>query len=484
MPTRHDAVLVDGGNRLSAAEMVDLVDRVAAGLRSIGVRHGSAVAWQLPNWWESVVLLRACWRIGAVGAPLLQRAGRRDVEQALQAIAPSVVLAAAGLPLAEWPGCLPVRGEGDAFVRLTRHGPLVGPDRARPHDLAIVMLTSGTSGRAKAVLHTHRSLLVKARAQGRAHGLTGNHTVLMPAPLGHVAGVLNGITFPGVHGMKTVLVDRWEPARALQLVHDERVEFIGVPAPFLQAMVDDSSFDPRLVESLAVASMGGSSMTPSQLGALGDALGCQVKRSYGSTEAPTVTTTLSGDDPSRGWSTDGRIAGEAELRVVEPSTGNPVGLGAMGEIELRGPELFAGYADPAETRSALRRGWFRTGDLAQLDDAGYITIVGRLKELIIRGGENIATAEVEVVLEQHPLVRQAVAVGFPDPVLGERVAACVVADPAFDLDECRRWFVALGIARFKTPERIVAIAEVPLLASGKPDRAGLRRLVERGHSWT
>lgn len=482
VPTSHDVVLVDGSVRLSPAELTERIDRLAGGLRTRGVRRGDVVAWQTPNWHESVLLLRACWQLGAVAAPILHRAGRRDLEPMLDVVRPRLMLAGPDLPLADRPGAVAVRGNDDEFAELASGSPPVTVTAAQPADLALVMFTSGTSGRPKAVLHTHRTLMAKARSQGVAHGLTGHHTVLVPAPLGHVAGVLNGVTFPGLHGMKTVLVDRWDPEVALRLTAEEAVNYLGCPVAFLQGMVDAPGFRPDLVASLQVVSIGGSSMTPAQLGELGEALGCQVKRSYGSTEAPTITTTCAGDDPALGWSTDGRVASEADLRVVDPDTRRQVPAGVAGEVWVQGPELFVGYADPADTAAAVHRGWFRTGDLGRLDDAGFLTIVGRLKDLIIRGGENIPNAEVEIVLEQHPAVRQAAVVGYPDPVLGERVAACLVLNDPFDLEACRRWFAEQGVARYKTPERIVTLDALPLLGTGKPDRAALKALVVARHS--
>ena len=141
---------------------------------------------------------------------------------------------------------------------------------------------------------------------------------------------------------------------------------------------------------------------------------------------------------------------------------------------MRGPELFVGYGQASQTAESVRRGWFATGDLGTLDGDGWLTIVGRLKELIIRGGENIASAEVERVLEQHPDVRQAVVVGCPDDRLGERVAAFVVGAPTVDVECCRQWFADQGVARFKTPEFVVHLEEVPVLGVGKPDRGALR----------
>ena len=224
-------------------------------------------------------------------------------------------------------------------------------------------------------------------------------------------------------------------------------------------------------------------VTPEFIDAARVGLGATVKRTYGSTEAPTVTTCSWQDEMDKARDTDGHSVGDAEIKVVDPATDRPRPPGEPGEVLVRGPELFVGYGERAQTDESVRRGWFATGDLGTLDAEGWLTIVGRLKELIIRGGENIASAEVERVLEQHPGVRQAVVVGCPDRRLGERVAAFVVGDPAIDVDECRRWFAGQGVARFKTPEVVVHLEEIPLLGVGKPNRPaseGAGRVAECG----
>jgi acyl-CoA synthetase (AMP-forming)/AMP-acid ligase II len=205
-----------------------------------------------------------------------------------------------------------------------------------------------------------------------------------------------------------------------------------------------------------------------------------VKRTYGSTEAPVVTTWHAGDPPERAGDADGRAAGEIQLRIVDPESGRDRGLGEPGELWLRGPELFVGYVDPSRNHDAIVDDWFRTGDVATLDD-GWLHIVGRIKDIIIRGGENISAAEVEGILESHPAVHQAVAVGYPDERLGERVCAFVVCDPGctFDLEKSRTWFEQARVTRFKWPERVEVIDEMPVMAaSGKADRAELRRRAE------
>jgi acyl-CoA synthetase (AMP-forming)/AMP-acid ligase II len=206
-----------------------------------------------------------------------------------------------------------------------------------------------------------------------------------------------------------------------------------------------------------------------------------VKRTYGSTEAPTVTTSGPNDSVERARDTDGRALGDVELEVHDPETSLRLGPGRAGEIWLRGPELFAGYVDPDATARVLsaRGRWFRTGDLGVLDEEGWLRVVGRLSDTIIRAGENISASEVEAVLEAHPDIRHAVAVAVPDPEVGERVAAFVEATIPFDLVACRAWFTARGITRFKTPEMVVQLDALPVLAAGKPDRTTMRTMAAK-----
>ncbi len=467
-------VLIDGGLRLGPSRLAHQVAALAGSLRAAGVRRGDTVAWQLPNWQEAVLLFRACWRLGAVAVPLHHLAGEAEVSVLLEQVAPRVVLAAHDLPAAEVPGALAVRGPSDRFTGLLDDGRPVMSSAAHPADLAVALFTSGSTGAPKAALHTQRGLAYKARLMASVHGLTADDTVLMPAPLAHVSGLLNAVLLPGAAGMKAVLMDRWDPEQAVDLVSAEGVTFmIGPPTFFVTMQATRGLSGLGAGGPLRLISCGGAGVTPAFVAAAADAFGCTVKRTYGSTEAPTVTTSHAGDPAERARLTDGRATGEVELRVVDPTTGRAVPPGRPGELLVRGPELFVGYADPARTAEAITRGWFRTGDLGRVD-GGWLTIVGRLKDVIIRGGENVDAAEVEQVLESHPAVRQAVAVGEPDARLGERVAAFVVTSAPFDLATCRTLFLDEGVARFKTPERIVVVDDLPVLAAGKPDRAALR----------
>ncbi|HLG91635.1 MAG TPA: AMP-binding protein [Acidimicrobiales bacterium] len=481
---RSGASAADDDARLGGDDLEAEVAGLAGRLRAAGAGRGRAVAWQLPNGLPAYLLYRACWRLGAVAAPLHHGMGPAEVASALDVVGPSVVLAAPGLAVAEVPGALAVapNGRPSAWEQLP-DAPPVGPaaSPARPPDLAAVLFTSGSSGAPKAVLHTQRALAYKARLMASVHGLGPADAVLMPAPLAHVSGLLNGVLLPGTASMACRLMARWDPERACQLIESERVSFMIGPPTFFVGLIQASSFSPGKVASLRLVSSGGASVTPAFVESATAALGCRVKRTYGSTEAPTVTTTTEADPEEAARQTDGRAVGEVELKVADTQSGRALPPGGVGELWLRGPELFVGYADPAQTRAShARGGWFRTGDLASLDGDGFLRIVGRIKDVIIRGGENVSAAEVEAVLEAHPSVAQAVAVPYPDQLMGERVAAFVVARGDFDLEECRRWFAERGVARFKTPERLVRLESMPTMAAGKPDRAALRRMAAQG----
>lgn len=450
-PERDDLVVeVDEegevGRRWSSAEVARATEVLAGGLREAGVRVGDAVAWRSGNRVGSVLAYRACWRLGAVAAPIHHRAGEQEAASIVERVAPRLVLDLDDLPT----------------------GSPVTPDQAgaTPEGLAVVLFTSGSSGRPKGVLHTHRALAHKARLMASVHGLDETDAVLMPAPLAHVSGLLNGVLLPGVVPMKAVLMARWSAERALALIAAEAVSFMVGPPTFFVELLDADGFTPEAVASLRMISSGGAGVSPAFVRDAAERLGARVKRSYGSTEAPTVATTTSADTQEQAATTDGRAVGEVELR-----------LGAGGELEVRGPELFAGYLDAEDDAAAFTAdGWFRTGDLATLDD-GWLTIVGRSKDLIIRAGENVDPAEVAAALEAHPAVRQAVVLGEPDDRLGERVVAVLVADPPLDRDQVRDWVVAQGLARFKAPDRVVLLDALPLLPAGKPDKAAIEQLV-------
>ena len=260
-------------------------------------------------------------------------------------------------------------------------------------------------------------------------------------------------------------MERWSAADALELIEREGVTFmIGPPTYFVQMMATPG-FSPERLSSVRLISCGGAGVDSGFAKRAADAFDAVVKRTYGSTEAPTVTTSYAGDPPERGWTSDGRPVGDVELRVDAET----------GELSVRGSELFVGYDDPQATQAAFNAdGWFHTGDRAEIND-GWLTVFGRLGETIIRGGENVDPGEVEHVCATLPGVGQAVVVGYPDEEMGQRVGLVVVGR-APTVDEVRTHCAALGLARFKTPDRVLEVAEIPVLTVGKPDRTALQQL--------
>ena len=451
---------MDGDVRLSGAELADRAARIAGALTANGVACGDVVGFWLPPWWEALALYAACWRLGAVAAPLHHRLALAEAEALVERLRPRVVLVGSELP--QLRGAAAVRGPHDVFARWLESSPAPVTEVAGLAP-AVALATSGSSGVPKLVAHTHRGLAYKARLMADVHGLTPNDVILMPAPLGHVSGLLNGLLLPGAAGMTTALMERWSAPDALDLIERERVSFlIGPPTYFVQLMAEPA-FSAERVASVRLISCGGAGVTESFARTAAEAFGAVVKRTYGSTEAPTVTTAHAGDPVELGWTTDGRPVGEVELRVQD------------GELLVRGPELFAGYDHGGGLDAD---GWFRTGDLASIDTDGWVTISGRRDDTIIRGGENVVPAEVESVCASLPGVRQAVAVGYPDDVMGQRVGLVVVgAIPS--VDAVRAHCAAAGLASFKIPDRVVGIDEMPVLTVGKPNRAALTDLL--GH---
>jgi cyclohexanecarboxylate-CoA ligase len=426
--------------------LADHVARVAGGLRALGVEPGDAVAWQSANRPEVSVLYRACWRLGAIAAPLHHQLGVQEVERSRRAVAPKVIVADLG--------ALP---DGAPVTELW----------TEREQLAAVLFTSGSSGAPKGVLHTQATLAYKAVLMVEVHGMRPDDCVLMPAPCAHISGLLNGITLPGAVPFRTVFMPRWDPEVALDLIEHEHVTFMIGPPTFFVSLMQAQGFAPERVESLRLISSGGAGVSVAFVEEASATLGAVVKRTYGSTEAPTIATSTGDDSIEAARTHDGHAIGAVELRVVD------------GELLVRGPEVCVGYLDAAQNSDFDTEGWFHTGDLATLaespsDGGSWLTIVGRSKDVIIRGGENISTSEVEAELEAHPDVRQAVVVGLSDPLMGERVAAFVVGSVSFDVAAAKEWFTGRGVARFKTPEKIIVVDAIPTLPTGKPDRDALR----------
>jgi cyclohexanecarboxylate-CoA ligase len=472
--------LVDGDIRLTVDDLRERSARVAAGLRTRGVQPGDVVAWQLPNWWEATVLCWAIWRCGAVSSPITPSLRAHEVGFILNQTGARLIAVPDAFRGTDYRALLHDAGyEGDVIVVRSEPLPDGEPAADAPamvDDAALILWTSGTTAEPKGVVHTHQSLRVEADTIAVAHDMRAGEALLLPMPVTHVAGLTYGVLLPVTSAVTAVLMDMWEPGRALALLEHEPIHVMISTPVFMRTMVDHPAFDATDRSSVRLFSLGGAGVAPAMVSEGAAAFDCWCKRTYGSTEYPTLTTGRLGDTLDRDADTDGPLIGVCELRIVDPKTLEDVAPGEPGELLARGPEMFSGYLDEGLNADAFAPdGWFRTGDLAVYDGA-YLSIVDRLKDIIIRGGENISAQEVEAALATHPSVAEAACVAYPDPVMGEKVCAFVIPAPGAHaaLDELRAHLLDRGLARFKLPERLEVRTDLPRTASGKVQKAPLR----------
>jgi cyclohexanecarboxylate-CoA ligase len=472
--------IVDGERRMTIEELRARSARLADALRARGVRPGDIVAWQLPNWWEAVVLCWAVWRCGAIASPITPSLRAREVGFILRQTGARLVAIPNEFRGTDYRGLLRDAGyAGDTLV--VRDGEL--PESAasadapvRVDDVAVILWTSGTTSDPKGVVHTHQSLRVEADTIAAAHDMRTGESLLLPMPVTHVAGLTYGILLPATNHITAVLMDIWEPGLALQLLEREQVNVMISTPVFMRTMIDHPDFGTTDRSSVRLFSLGGAGVAPAMVREGAVAFDCWCKRTYGSTEYPTLTTGKLGDPPERDATTDGQLIGEAELRIVNPETLDDLPPGVPGELLARGPEMFGGYLDAQLDDDAfLAGGWFRTGDLATYDGT-YLTIVDRLKDVIIRGGENVSALELESLLVAHPDISEAACVAMPDVVMGEKICAYVIPrDGArVELQTVRAFLDERGLAKFKLPERLEVRADLPRTASGKVQKGPLR----------
>jgi len=484
----------DGVREVALAELAADAERVAGALQGQGIGPGDVVAVQLASTYEGTVAQAAVAMCGAVLLPIVQIYGPRELafilaqSQAVALVVPETARGRAhaaplfrgmerpaALRLVAVVGDVPAEIEGAIpFTDLT--GPLARPFTAPVLERdarALLVYTSGTTADPKGVQHSHRTLL----SEVFSFELTTDVRQLALFPAGHVAGLL-GVLRILVHGAPTVVMDAWDPALAARLVDRYRLNH-GVGAPIqLAGLLDEKDRGTATLETLTDFMTGGAGVPPSLI-ERADAAGIPAYRCYGSSEHPTISTGRVSDPLDKRAHTDGQIIPGTEVRIVDDE-GRDVPPGAEGEVVSRGGELFLGYTDATlDEESFLPGGWFRTGDVGRLDDEGFLTITDRKKDIIIRGGENISSKQVEDVLSEHPAVAEVAAVGVPDAAMGERLCAFVVVRPGhqLDLDAVREHFAGSGLARQKTPEYLEIVDELPRTPSGKLQKFELRRRV-------
>lgn len=480
----HVAV-VDRDRRLTYRQLDDLVGQVAAGLHEMGIGPGDVVSSQLPNWLESGVLAFAANRLGAVHNPLSPILGARELRFILRQAGSAVLVvpehfrgvdhaAVAERLRPELPALreIIVLDDDAALSRMGRPNSVVPEQRAAADNAATFLLyTSGTTAEPKGVLHSDATLLAEGAAMTRHYGFTADDVFVMPSPVSHVSGLLYGVLIPVLTGGTAVLMDVWDPTRFLDLVQREGGTFSAGATPFLQGVADHPDLDRFDHSSLRLFPCGGADVPPDLIRRAIARLGVRTGRGYGSTEVPSVTSSAGADDPDeKRAQTDGQPIGANQVRVRDDA-GTDLPVGTEGEIWVNGPERFLGYRDPTLDAGAFDGdGFFRTGDLGVLDAEGYLTVTGRLKDVVIRAGEKLSAKEIEDLLFEHPKVRAVAIVPVADAQVGERACAVVVprqpADPP-TLQELTTFLAAKELSRRKLPERLAVVDELPTTASGK-----------------
>lgn len=483
--------LIDETRSLTRREWLDDAQALANALFARGLRPGDTVAFQTPNWHEAGVLNLACAILGLVVNPIVPIYRDAEVEMMLRDCRARAIftcthfrrfdfaaMAARLAPALEYlDHVFTVRGTGgDDLAAMVEEGRgLPAPDvPVDPGSVKMVLFTSGTTGRPKGVLHSHDTLENIVRKSYGHWRIGDGETLLMPSPVTHVSGYANGLETPFIVGTRVVLMESWNAAEAVRLIEEHDVVGTVAATPFLVELADTARAAGTRLPTMRMFACGGAAVPPDLIPAANAAFdNMRAFRVFGASEVPLVSFGWP-DDEELAATTDGEVV-DYQVKLVDDD-GAPAPSGQEGEILARGPSMMLGYADEAQSAAAFDdEGYFKTGDLGVLSPEGAITITGRKKDLIIRGGENISAVEIEDVLRTHPLVKDASVVAMPHERLGEGVCAYVIA--AGETPEvavlCAH-VAASGLAKQKTPERFIFVEDYPRTASGKIRKDQLR----------
>jgi acyl-CoA synthetase (AMP-forming)/AMP-acid ligase II len=497
--------VVDGVHEVTYGQMLAHARRLAAGFATLGLEPGDVISFQLPNWWETMAINVAACICGLVVNPIVPIYREAEVRAILEDsrckaffvprsfrnfdYSGMALRLRPGLPdlrrivvlRGEAEGCLPY----DALLQSGDRQAGAFP-RTDPNAVKLVLYTSGTTGKAKGVLHSHNTIMSEIDAVIGFWDIHDHDVVLMPSPVTHITGYLYALEIAFAAAVKVVLMERWNAAQATELIAQHGVSFSVGATPFLKELVAEVELRQLALPSLRLFMSGGAPVPPEVIYRAHRALpGCMTFRVYGSTEAPTVTLGIrSRADAQLGATTDGKIVNH-EVRLVDVHTGAQV-RNAEGEICSRGPELMLGYTAWEQTLEAFDAdGYFHTGDLGYYVSGDYLCVSGRKKDLIIRGGENLSPKEIEDVLHQHPAIKEVAIVAMPHERLGEGVCAFVIPHPQqrVDVAMLAAFLEGAGLAKQKFPERVELVEDLPRTASGKVRKNVLReriaQLIER-----
>jgi cyclohexanecarboxylate-CoA ligase len=467
--TPQRIVLIDSECQLDCRSLYEQASGLAQALLA-RMPTGSVVSLMLPNWHEATIIYLAATMAGMVVNPILPSLRDRELLFILNdadtrmIFVPSVfgrhdyaaMLDRVVSQMDSPPEVVVVRGGASmpAANSPAAELPTLNPDAVR-----MILYTSGTSGQPKGVLHSHNSMHALICQLHDYWQVQPGDRFLVPSPVAHIGGSIYAFECPLLLGTSTVLMERWNADKAVELIRARRCTHIAGATPFLEQLLTAAERAGTRLPELKLFICGGASVSPSLIRRAADYFErAAVTRVYGSTEVP-VTTVGAPHNPGHAADTDGR-AGFARIRLSDSD----------GEIKACGPQMLVGYLHPEDEAGSFDvDGYFRTGDLARWVDDDYLVVTGRAKDVIIRNGENIAPKEIEDILIDHPGIAEIAVVGVPDTRTGERACAVIVPtdQPRPDVASLRSFLQAQGIATFKAPEQVVIWEHLPRNDAGK-----------------
>jgi cyclohexanecarboxylate-CoA ligase len=485
------------GRRFNYTELGDLVARAAASLHRLGIGPNDVISVQLPNWWEFAVLTLAAFRVGAVVNPLMPIFRERELSYMLEfaeskaLVVPKLfrgfdheTMAHALKPdLPKLKHILVVDGEGpNGFDAALLSGeerlapPPVGDIGPLAGDaMAVLMFTSGTTGSPKGVMHCLNALMACNVALAGRFGLDESDKMLVCSPLGHMTGFAAGMLLGFKIGASVIFQDVWEQKRGVTIMAEEGVTFSAGAATFLTDMCEAVIHGAPKPQKLRKFLCAGAPIPPALIERVHREIGAVVCSLWGMTESLSSTLTEPERALVKSSTSDGRELDGVNVKIVRPD-GSPAPVGETGALKVRGAQMMLGYYKRPDMEPFDAEGWFDTGDLAYMDEEGYVRINGRTKDIIIRGGENVPIVEIEGLLFKHPAVLAVALVGYPDARLGERACAFLTLRPghSLDLKTVQAYMEEHKVAKQYWPERIVIAEDLPKTPTGKIQKFQLR----------
>ncbi len=495
------AYRVEAGDvrRFTYRELAQMADRVAVGLTRLGVQKNDIVACQLPNWWQFTVTYLACSRIGAVINPLMHIFRERELNFMLKHGEAKVIIAPKSfrgfdfeqMITAIQPGLphlkhvVAIDGQGPNSFEALLSGPawenepdaaaILSAHRPGPDDITQLIYTSGTTGEPKGVMHSANTVMANIIPYAQRLQLDAEDVVLMASPMAHQTGFMYGLMMPIMLKASAVLQDIWDPKKAVEVINREKASFTMASTPFLTDLTKAVAEHQTPVPTLQTFLCAGAPIPGPLVEQARAVLGTKIVSAWGMSENGAVTLIRLDDPDERAFTTDGLPLPGVELKVVDVD-GNALPPGEAGKLYLRACSNFGGYLKRPHLNGTDAEGWFDTGDLARIDEQGYVRITGRSKDVIIRGGENIPVVEIESLLYKHPAVALAAIVAYPDERLGERACAVVVPKPgqSFDMPTLVAYLKEQKVAIQYIPERLEVRDQMPSTPSGKIQKFKLR----------